>query len=374
MKIYLGNSGTSSRFLLALTALFPKNSTITFTADERLNMRPMKNLINVLVGQSLIEVTHLEEGKIYPMVVKSLGNRKIIKDLEIDCSETSQFASSLILIAPFLGEDEVSITLNGDLVSESYILTSVEILKQFGAKVSYDKQNKVIFWKSLGYNYKESDYTIEADISTAAFDVAYSAIFGQPIILKNLSLNCLQGEIELINLLQKYFEGFICEEVEDGLYIKGLDLYSKNSTYISNIEEINLLGASDWFIALSTILALKLPAGTVTKIRGWANQRIKEWNRLEKVVEILNSFHILSYELKDGIAIISSEIFHEDNNGNKTLKMTDKLIKVHTYDDHRLAMAFAIMGSVMASKNKIVIENARTVGKTFPEFWTHIHK
>lgn len=54
--------------------------------------------------------------------------------------------------------------------------------------------------------------------------------------------------------------------------------------------------------------------------------------------------------------------------------MTDKLIKVHTYDDHRLAMGFAIMGSVMASKNKIVIENARTVGKTFPEFWTHIHK
>lgn len=119
---------------------------------------------------------------------------------------------------------------------------------------------------------------------------------------------------------------------------------------------------------------MKLPHGTVTKIIGIGNQRVKECNRIEKVVEILNSFHILTYELKDGIAITSGCIFEKDQSSKINLKMEQKLIEVPTYEDHRLAMAFTIMGSAVATKNKVVIQNGRTVEKTFPEFWAHIYK
>lgn len=93
----------------------------------------------------------------------------------------------------------------------------------------------------MGYNYDKAlendpssdrlEYTIEADASTAAFDVAYSAIYGQPIILKNLSLDGLQGEIEIIKLLDKHFEGFECMQAGEGIYVKGREIYTENNLY-----------------------------------------------------------------------------------------------------------------------------------------------
>ena len=248
----------------------------------------------------------------------------------------------------------------GNIVSESYIHTTIAMLKEFGARVHYDEFTKIAIVKSLGYSYNDPEYVIEGDMSTAAFDIAYSAIFGHPMVLKKINSDSLQGETELLEVLRKHFEGFECDYDEDTT-IKGVEL---GKTYEINTEEIFIPDANDCFIALSTILALKLPKGTCVKITGIGNQRIKECNRIESCVQILNSFHVLAYELDDGLAIISNP---------SILKMKDKVIKVPTFNDHRIAMAFAILGSAVCANNKIVIQNGKTVDKTFPEFWKHIH-
>jgi len=114
---------------------------------------------------------------------------------------------------------------------------------------------------------------------------------------------------------------------------------------------------------LSIIVAVKLPKGTITKIIGMSNQRVKECNRIEKVVQLLAIFHILAYELDDGIAIMSNP---------SILKMQKKVLSVPTFNDHRLAMAFTILSVAVCDDNKVIIEDARTVEKTFPQFWSHI--
>ena len=355
--IYLGNSGTSSRFLLTLTALLPKETSIVYKADERLSSRPMIELINVLIDQNLLQVEYLEKENCFPIKLTSLGNSKWINSISIDCSVTSQFASSLLLCSPFLGTEEIKITLDGNIVSDSYIHLTLAVMKKFGAEFTTNLPYVTI--KSTGYCPDFDEYFIEGDFSTAAYDIAYSAIYGQPIQLMNIPHDSIQGEIRLLNILADHFEGFTFEESKN-LLIKGVEL---NQTYQINTDEISLLEGSDWFIALSIIIAIKLPKGTLVKITGIENQRLKEWNRIEKWVEILNSFRVISYELPDGIAIISNPTI---------LKMKGYSITVPTYEDHRLAMAFTILGSTIQKDNRIIIQNGKTVDKTFPEFWKHI--
>jgi 3-phosphoshikimate 1-carboxyvinyltransferase len=222
--IYLGNSGTSSRFLLPLFCLFPCGTSVIFKSDSRLNERPIKPLIDCLVKLKLIKIEYFEEGKIFPCKVTSLGESKSVKDFEIDCSETSQFVSALCLVAPWMGADQISIDLTGNIVSESYIFTTFNILKAFGAKAAYDACTKFVFVKSFGYMFEEEEYIIEWDMSTAAFDVAYSAIFGQPITIANITSDWLQGEFEFIQILAKYFKGFKYIEHENSITIKGTPL------------------------------------------------------------------------------------------------------------------------------------------------------
>lgn len=369
VNIYLGNSGTSSRFLLTFIALLPKDSEVVFEADDRLSKRPIKSLIDCLESNELIKVEYLKEGMLYPMKVTSLGNRENVKEMNIDCSETSQFVSSLILCAPMFGKNEVIINLEGKIVSSAYIHTSIAVMKEFGARVAYADYTKFIVVKSCGYDAEFDSYAIECDMSTAAYDIAYSAIFGQPIQLMHLGLDCMQGEIEFLNILRKHFGGFMYN-YDDEMSIKGTKIDELYEIDLKNDPEdphhtIYMLEANDSFIALSVVIALKLPKGTVVHITGIGNQRIKECNRIEKCVQILNSFHVIAYELEDGIAIIANP---------SITKMCYKTIVVPTYEDHRLAMAFAIMGAAVSAKNEVIIKDARTVEKTFPEFWSHIEE
>jgi len=101
--IHLGNSGTSSRFLMVFLCLFPKDSSVILKSDPRLNKRPIMTLIDLLVAQKLIKIEHLSNTNsdasqaIFPMRVTSLGNHRNVKDIEILCSDTSQFATALLL-------------------------------------------------------------------------------------------------------------------------------------------------------------------------------------------------------------------------------------------------------------------------------------
>ena len=397
--IYLGNSGTSSRFLLTLTALLSKNSSVIFWADERLSSRPMVELIDTLKHHNMIEVEYLNKQNSFPLKISSLGNTKAVSSIKIDWSITSQFASSLLLWSPFLGSDEITIELEGNIVSDSYIHTTIAVMEKFGASISVNIPTITV--KSNGYKEIE-EYWIEGDFSTAAYDIAYSAIYGQPIELVNIPADSIQGEIKLLNILSTHFKGFKVQE-NGNLIIQGIPL---NQTYETDIDEVSLLEGSDSFIALSIIIAVKLPKGTTFRITGIGNQRVKECNRIEKCVELLNSFRIISYELPDGIAIMSNpsiaEILPQHNlhswawmeldDGNvwphtrsknwckdvkeiqSILKMQLSSIFVPTYEDHRLAMAFTILGSIVPHHNRVIIQNGRTVEKTFPEFWNHIEE
>lgn len=109
LKIYLGNSGTSSRFLITLLSLLPEGSSVILEGDKRLSERPIKDLLDVLKEKDLIDYMFLSEHNSFPMKVISMGNVGNLHDIEIDCSESSQFATSILLTAPYLTTSEVII-------------------------------------------------------------------------------------------------------------------------------------------------------------------------------------------------------------------------------------------------------------------------
>lgn len=243
-------------------------------------------------------------------------------------------------------------------MSDSYIQTSILALRQFGADVERVSSHRIVV-KSKPLD-PPDEYCVEGDVSTAAYDVAYSAIYGRPVELTNVPSNSMQGESEFVHILARHFKGFTLEQREHGLRVQGLPLAD---VYELDTDDISMRDASDSFIALCIVLGVKLAKGTTTRITGIGNQRVKECNRIQKCVEILAAFRILAYELDDGIAVVSNPT---------VLAMTGNTIEVPTYDDHRLAMAFAVLGSTLATNNSVVIKDAKTVDKTFPDFWRHI--
>lgn len=138
-------------------------------------------------------------------------------------------------------------------------------MKEFGGVCSFDPDSKIIVAKGIPYEYGEKseskfqEYMVESDASTAAYDIAISAIYGYSIILNNLTINCKQGELEFLSILQKHLKEFEFEEDESSIKVRGTHV---DRLYEIDTNEINMLDASDSFMALAVVLAIKLPKGT----------------------------------------------------------------------------------------------------------------
>ena len=341
-QLNLKNAGTCMRFLTAYFAT-QNNKEISLLCSNRMKQRPIANLVNALQNLDA-DITYLEQKNIPPLLIK--GKLILGKKITIDASESSQFITALMLIAPFI-QNGLTIELTGNIASFDYIKMTALLMEQFGLNVTLN--SNIITIKNQTNTAPIKEFTIENDWSSAAFWYLTCCLNNQiAITLYNLSTNSIQGD----NITAKLFEqlGIITKSIDNNLIIQK-QLEANSTCYF------DLSNCIDLAPALTVACASLNINATVT---GLKNLVIKESNRLEAIVT----------ELK--------KIGYNVSNNNNTIFIHqtssidfNKTVKINTYDDHRIAMAFAPLALKF---NNISLDNLHVVKKSYPNFFTELAK
>ncbi|MCP3900041.1 MAG: 3-phosphoshikimate 1-carboxyvinyltransferase [Desulfobacteraceae bacterium] len=328
-EIYLGNSGTSMRLLAGIAAL--GKSEFILTGDKRMCQRPMTPLLDALKMANVSAKSNSSTGT---PPVKINGLNKKGGRVEIDCSLSSQYLSSLLMIGCFM-EQGLEIVLKGKPVSTPYIDLTIAIMNKFGVKV--EQKNKLEYFVSPNQIYKSGNFAIEPDLSNAGYFWAAGAICKQKITVLNVSKNSLQGDIELAYIFEKM--GCTLSIENNGISICGNDLTG---------IEVDMSDTPDAVPALAITAAY---ASGITTIKNIGHLREKECDRIDAVATELRKMNIQVDTGNDWMKIY----------GGKPVGA-----QIKTYNDHRIAMAFSIAGLVTEN---VVIENETCVSKSFPTFF-----
>ena len=327
--IPVGNAGTTLRFLLSVAAL--AEGRVLFAGSERMAQRPNEDLLEALqqLGVAARQIPELSQFEVVGPTYR--GGR-----VHLNARKSSQFLSSLLLTAPYARSD-VTIGIRGSVVSSSYVKITTEVMRAFGVDVEGDLASG--FSVVAGRRYSAATYSVEPDASSASYPLAAAAITGGDILVRGFTLSSVQGDAGFVQVLQRM--GCEVTESPDGLHLR-------RSGSLRGID-VDMQQMPD---TVPTLTAVALFADSPTRVRNVAHLRYKESDRLSALAEELG---------KRGAAIE----LHEDGMEIRPSKLSGGLM--HTYDDHRLAMSFALIGLQVPG---IVVEGPECVKKSFPEFWT----
>lgn len=330
------HAGTAMRFLTAFFAI-QENREIVLTGSSRMKERPIKILVEAL-KQLEAEITYEENEGFPPIRIKGqkITNNKVT--LKADVS--SQYISALLLIAPKL-ENGLELTLEGEITSIPYIKMTLALLNEIGVETSF--KNNVIKVNPQ-FTIHNSQFTIESDWSSASYFYSIVALseIGTQITLSSYKQNSIQGD----SALAEIYKDFGVETVFNSN--KSITI-SKNNNCQLPIINCQLNNSPD---IAQTIAVTCFGLGIACHLTGLHTLKIKETDRLEA----------LKTELSKLGAIISV------TNDTLTIEQSNNLIiesSIDTYQDHRMAMAFA----PLALKTALVINEAEVVSKSFPTFW-----
>ncbi len=338
--IDIGHAGTAMRFLTAyLTTQDTKNTILT--GSSRMQERPIKLLVDALLDIGA-DITYLNNEGFPPVIIK--GKKLLKNKVSIKGSVSSQYTSALLLIAPSL-QNGLEIKLKGQITSVPYINMTLSLLKKIGVKISFI-DNKIRVKSLITSNLQTKVLSIEPDWSSASYFYSLAAL--QP-----------NTSIELIGFKEKSLQGDrILPEIYKQLGVT--TIFNKKSICInSNQLSIDfkpiLLDLKDTPDLAQTIAVTCLGLGIKCHLTGLHTLKIKETDRL---VALKNEFEKLGAIVKitnDSFQLLSSNRIRR----NSTVK---------TYNDHRMAMAFA----PLSVKVPIQIENQEVVSKSYPDFWTDL--
>ena len=328
-KINVGNSGTSMRFLTALAGL-KKGSTLV-DGSERMRKRPMGELLKGL-GELGVRA-YSQEGNDYPpVIVESQGLKG--GAVKISGEESSQFLSGLLMVAPYAQKD-VSIEVTGSLASKPYVDITLDVMSAFGVEIR--NQGYRSFFIKAGQRYLPQRYRIEGDVSNASYFFSAAAVCKGSVKVKNLNPATLQGDVGFLDILQRM--GCDVTRGSDWIEVLAGDLHG---------IEVDMNEMPDLVPTLAVTAAFALGK---TVIQNIGHLRYKESDRI----------HALAAELtKMGIRIGEGVNWLEIEGGRP------HGAEIETYDDHRMAMSFAIAGLAVPG---VKIKGERSVDKSFPEFW-----
>ena len=328
--IYLGNSGTSMRLLMGVAAI--GNSKYVLTGTPRMCERPVNSLLDAL-NQLLVSAVSVNKTGSPPVEIKGSGIKE--RKVNIDCSISSQYLSSLLLIAPYtLNGLEINV-IKGP-VSKPYIDMTIDIMRQLNIDVTRKGYN---YFKILPNQvYKAGKYAVEPDCSQAGYFWAAAAVTGKKIKVLGISPDTKQGDVRFANVLKSMGCNVFCDH--DGISVTGGKLYG---------IEVDMADMPDMVPTLAVVAAF---AKGKTVIKNVEHLKAKESDRLGSVVAELKKMGVDAF-CDDSTMVIS---------GGR--KPAGAVIK--TYDDHRMAMSFAIAGLIVPN---ISIEDEKCVGKSFPNFW-----
>jgi 3-phosphoshikimate 1-carboxyvinyltransferase len=339
--LFIGNAGTAARFLTAMLTI--GNGEYTIDGVPRMRQRPIGDLLaalNNLEGSVTATSPDEQTPNISPVNLFPPINihAEILKGgaTSIRGNVSSQFISALLMAAPY-AEEEVEISVEGVLNSKPYVDLTLVVMADFGVDVHRDGYS---FFRITPQRYQSpGKYTIESDASAASYFFAAPAICGGWVEVENITRMNRQGDIAFLDILTMM--GCAVDEVQNAIRItqrgqlKGVD--------------IDMADISDTSI---TLAALAPFARTPTRIRGIASSRLKESDRVTATCTELRRLGVRIEEHHDGMTIYPCEFFQP--------------CKIRTYDDHRLAMAFSLVGLRIPG---IEIENPGCVAKTFPNYF-----
>lgn len=330
-ELWLENSGTSIRFLTALCSL--GGGHYRLDGIERMRQRPISDLTDCLA--TLGATVACEDGATGcpPVVIDANGTALRGGTASIKGDISSQFLSAILMSAPCAAQP-VELTVAGELVSVPYVDMTLKMMESFGVVTA--RPDKATF-QLPKQNYRPTSYDIEPDASAASYFMGVAAVTGGTVTIEGLTKGALQGDVEFASALQQM--GCHVEWQPDSVTITGGELKG---------VDIDMNAISDTAQTLSTVAVF---ADGPTRIRSVGHMRHKETDRVSAVVTELRRAGIAADEYEDGLTIHPG---------------TPRPAEIHTYDDHRMAMSFALLG--LRAKGIRILDPGCTA-KTYPEFF-----
>ena len=327
--IYLGNSGTSMRLLTAVAAL--GKGTYTLIGTARMQMRPIKDLLEAL-QQMGVKAQSLNGNGCPP--VEITGGTISADKVSINCQKSSQYLSALLLIAPYT-ENGLEIRVTGGPVSKPYVELTIELLKTFG--IHFEREGYRKFIVPGGQPYRSGNYWVEADCSQAAYFWGAAAINEAQIKVMGVNADSAQGDVRFVDRLQEM--GCRISRESDGIGVAGAPLRAIEADMVDMPDQV------------PTLAKAATTASGTSVIKNVAHLKSKESDRLTATVTELK---------KMGIEAVCTDNSLVIRGGKPKGSIID------TYNDHRIAMSFAIAGLKVPG---VRIRDEQCVVKSFPAFW-----
>lgn len=338
--IDLANSGTTLRLMTSVAAL--SDNEVTLTGDDSLQTRPMGLLMGALQPLG-VETESLNDNEKAPILIKPgyFGG-----ETNIYGNVSSQFISSILISSP-LSEKGVTLYVLPEFKSRPYVNMTLDIMRKFGVKPlkgyylkheNCDKQHqscRIDEFKITKQDYVACDYTVEGDYSSASYLLALIALNGGKAKIKNLFRNSKQGDKVILDILQSM----------GAVIVRSDDYVEIASDGNLKAIDVDLSNAPDLLITVAVLAAM---AEGTTNITGVAHARVKETDRIDTTCRELEKLGCKLVEREDGMSITGGV----------------KSGRVDSHGDHRLAMAFSLIGL----KHDIEITNGEVFNVSFPNF------
>ncbi len=332
VEIEVGNAGTAMRFLTGLACLgFGRRR---LDGSPRMRERPIGALVDALRALGA-QIGYGGNAGFPPLTVLARGLRG--GEVGFDMPPSSQFLSALLIAAPYATQD-VLIRVEGAVPSQPYVDMTVDVMRALGVEALATVGRYVVpAWQ----RYQAGEHAIEPDASAATYFWAAAAVTGGRVRVDGLTRRSRQGDVGFVDVLAQMG----CRVREDA---SSLEVEAPGDSRLRGVG-VDLNAMPD---TVQTLAVAALFADGPTEIRNVANLRIKETDRIAALATELTRLGARVETRADGLTIHPPE------------RITPAAI--HTYDDHRMAMSFAIAGLAV---DGIVIQGAGCVSKSFPEFF-----
>ena len=333
------HAGTAMRFLTAYFAV-NEGREVVLTGSQRMQERPIKVLVDALTQLGAV-ITYEKEVGYPPIRIK--GQKITAQKVTIPANVSSQYISALLLVAPTL-ENGIEINLVGEITSIPYIKMTLALLNDLDIKTSFEGNVLKVFPKET---VETKEMVVESDWSSASYFFSLVALSNTAsITISSYKENSLQGDSALVEIYKQM--GVVSQFKNNALTL------TKDVDFKPQTLNLDLNNTPD---IAQTIVVSCLGLGIGCHLTGLHTLKIKETDRLEALRIELTKLGANISVTNDSLTLVASDAINHN-------------VKIATYNDHRMAMAFA----PLALKVPIIIENAEVVSKSYPDFWEDMKK
>jgi 3-phosphoshikimate 1-carboxyvinyltransferase len=327
------DAGTTMRFLCAFAAVGKEKRILTGT--KRMQQRPIKILADALKNLGA-KVKYLNKEGYPPLAIKPIITQKMA-ELSIKGDVSSQYISALLMIAPTLPEG-LTLELKGKVGSRPYIQMTLDLMARFGVSSAWTGNRITIRPQA----YQSGSYTVESDWSAASYWYSLVSLSQQARVkLIGLRAQSFQGDTAIVRIMNSL--GVMSSFEEDGVVLQKIP-DAKEFSY-------DFTDCPDLAQTIAVVCAVKkIPC----RMSGLESLRIKETDRIAALKKELRKFNVRMKEVEPGVWEVRSNF-----------ETREEPVEIHTYEDHRMAMAFA----PLCTQQDLIIQDPTVVNKSYPGFW-----